>query len=157
MAQGGDWGSIIVRIIGTDYPGSCLAVHVNMIIAAPPTWWKNPLQFAYLIGWATLQDKSKAGSNFGRMLWWQKEEQGYLEVQGTKPQTLSYALVDSPIGMLAWLRDKLEHLADDDWIWDEKTVITWTMVLYFVSNFRDSGLMLVAISDSWHIWTCSNL
>lgn len=128
MAQGGDWGSIIVRIMGIDYPGSCLAVHVNMITAGPPTWWKNPLQLAYLIWWATWQDKSKAGSLFGRMMWWQKEEQGYLEIQGTKPQTLSYALVDSPIGMLAWLRDKLEHLVDDDFVWAETTVITWTMV-----------------------------
>jgi hypothetical protein len=52
---------------------------------------------------------------------------GYLEIQGTKPQTLSYALVDSPLGMMAWIRDKIQYLVDDGFTWDEETVITWTM------------------------------
>lgn len=53
---------------------------------------------------------------------------GYLEIQGTKPQTISYALVDSPIGMLAWIRDKVEHLVDDDYILTEEEIVTWAMV-----------------------------
>jgi pimeloyl-ACP methyl ester carboxylesterase len=137
IAQGGDWGSMIVRIIALDYPASCLAVHVNMVASGPPSWWKDPLTFVYFIGWALLQDKSKDGSNLGRMMWWQREEGGYLEIQGTKPFTISYGLMDSPIGMLAWLRDKMQHLVDD-WVWDEEEVITWVMVRSLVldDNFR---------------------
>jgi len=131
MVQGGDWGSVIARIMAADYPESCVAAHVNMIIAGPPSWWRYPLQLAYLVWWALWQDRSKSGGNFGRMLWWLKEESGYLEIQGTKPQTLSYALVDSPIGMLAWLRDKMQHLTEDDWVWEEEEVITWAMVCHF--------------------------
>ncbi len=52
-----------------------------------------------------------------------------MEIQGTKPHTLSYALVDSPLGMLAWIRDKLHHLVDDDYIWADEDVITWAMVI----------------------------
>ena len=68
---------------------------------------------------------------FKRMLWWQKDEMGYLEILGTKPQTASYALVDSPIGMLAWIRDKVQHLVDDDFVISEELAITWAM-LYLI-------------------------
>lgn len=128
MAQGGDWGSMIVRIMGTFYPESCVAVHVNMIAARPPSIWRHPLQLLYLIAWAPLQGKD---STFTRMMWWLKEESGYLEIQGTKPQTLSYALVDSPMGMLAWIRDKVQHLVGDDFVLEDEEIITWAM-LYLI-------------------------
>jgi pimeloyl-ACP methyl ester carboxylesterase len=128
IAQGGDWGSMIVRIMGIDYPEHCVAVHVNMIVAGPPSIWRSPLQLLYLPLWAIMQGE---GSPFKRMMWWQKEEMGYLEIQGTKPQTLSYALVDSPIGMLAWIRDKVQHLIDDDYVLEEEEIITWAM-LYLI-------------------------
>ena len=51
-----------------------------------------------------------------------------MEIQGTKPQTISYALADSPLGMLAWIRDKMEMLIGDNFTWDDETVITWAMV-----------------------------
>jgi hypothetical protein len=119
---------MIVRIIGLDYPGHCVAILVNMVIAGPPSIWRNPLQLIYLPFWAFMQGE---GSMFKRMMWWQKEEVGYLEIQGTKPQTLSYALVDSPIGMLAWIRDKVQHLVDDGFMLSNEEIITWAM-LYLI-------------------------
>ncbi|KAH7420011.1 epoxide hydrolase domain-containing protein [Cadophora sp. MPI-SDFR-AT-0126] len=130
MGQGGDWGSFVVRIMGILYPEHCVAVHINMVISGPPSW-KSPLTLIRFIAWAIWQDKSKDGSLLGRMMWWQKDEQGYLEIQGTKAQTLAYALVDSPMGMLAWIRDKVEHLVDDDFTWEEEEIITWAM-LYLI-------------------------
>ena len=73
VAQGGDWGSMIVRIMGIDFPESCVAVHVNMVIAGPPSVFRYPLHLAYLLLWASLQSKDSA---FRRMMWWQKEESG---------------------------------------------------------------------------------
>ena len=64
--------------------------------------------------------------------------QGYLEIQGTKPQTLAYSLVDSPLGMLAWIRDKVEHLVDDDFTWEEEEIITWAMVRPCLLNLLPS-------------------
>ncbi|KAK0108245.1 hypothetical protein ONS95_003063 [Cadophora gregata] len=75
MGQGGDWGSIIVRAVGKLYPEHCVAVHVNMVISGLPPW-TSPLTFIRFIAWAIWQDKSKDGSLFGRMMWWQKEENG---------------------------------------------------------------------------------
>ena len=54
--------------------------------------------------------------------------EGYMDIQGTKPQALAYALVDSPIGLLAWLYDKMAIIVDDDFKFDDETVITWSMV-----------------------------
>ena len=75
QGQGGDWGSLIVRTIGSLYPDHCVAVHVNMVVSGPPSW-KSPLTLIRFIAWAIWQDKSKDGSLLGRMMWWQKDEQG---------------------------------------------------------------------------------
>lgn len=133
MTQGGDWGSMITRIMAIDYPESCLASHVNMVVAGPPSWYKTPLTFAHFIWWAIWEGKGKDDGMLGRMLWWREEENGYLEIQGTKPMTLSYGLVDSPIGMMAWLRDKMEPLVGNAFKWSEEEVITWAMVCFWLS------------------------
>lgn len=78
IAQGGDWGSMIARIMGIDFPESCVAVHVNMVIAAPPSIFRYPFQLAYLVVWASFQGKD---SLFARMMWWQKEESGQLPLE----------------------------------------------------------------------------
>lgn len=59
-----------------------------------------------------------------------------MKIQGSKPQTLSYALVDSPLGMLAWIRDKMEPLVGNDFKWEDEEVITWVMVSSQKSQFR---------------------
>ncbi|KAI9043107.1 uncharacterized protein KD926_004610 [Aspergillus affinis] len=131
MAQGGDWGSMVARLMATSYPQHCVAVHVHMVVSGLPSIWTNPLALLSVMIWAPLQS---ATSLFGRMLWWQREESGYLEVQGTKPLTLSYGLVDSPIGMLAWILDKLHHLVGDDFSWEHEEVITWAMMYLILGN-----------------------
>jgi pimeloyl-ACP methyl ester carboxylesterase len=158
VAQGGDWGSIVIRHLGYMYPDNCLAIHVNMMFASPPSFWKNPLTFLYFLFWAAWQDKSKDGSTLGRIMWWTREEMGsyygnvcvqicltartgYLEIQGTKPQTLSYGLVDSPIAMAAWLRDKMEPLIDKGFSWTEEDTITWAMVRLHLPSWPRTKLM----------------
>jgi len=47
-------------------------------------------------------------------------------IQGTKPQSLSYGLWDSPIALLAWIREKL-HTWSDSYPWTDSEVITWVM------------------------------
>jgi len=131
IVQGGDWGSMIARIMAVDFPESCLGVHINMLGTGPPTWWRYPFHLAYLVAWAMLQGKDSA---FQRMLWWQKEESGYFEIQGTKPLTLGYGLVDSPIGTLAWLREKMEPLVDDDFTWEEEEVCVWGALFFLFEN-----------------------
>jgi pimeloyl-ACP methyl ester carboxylesterase len=73
VAQGGDWGSMIARILGIEYPEHAVAIHVNALVSAAPSWWRYPFHLIYLIIWAMLQPKGK-NSNFGMMMWFRNEE-----------------------------------------------------------------------------------
>lgn len=45
---------------------------------------------------------------------WQAEESAYTAIQGTKPQTLAYALTDSPVGLAGWIVEKMQSWTDND-------------------------------------------
>jgi hypothetical protein len=47
---------------------------------------------------------------------------------------LGYGLVDSPIGTLAWLREKMEPLVDDDFTWEEEEVCIWGALFFLFEN-----------------------
>ncbi|KAF8160808.1 epoxide hydrolase domain-containing protein [Crassisporium funariophilum] len=130
VGQGGDWGSLVLRAMALAHPGSCIGILLNFVIALPPTPTKNPVTLMWLaLRWFTPDEKKK----LSRMQWWSKNESGYSKIQGTKPQTISFGLADSPIGMMAWIREKLEILVEPDYVWDKDMVITWTM-LYLLSG-----------------------
>jgi hypothetical protein len=65
---------------------------------------------------------------------------GYLEIQGTKPQTLTYALADSPLGQLAWIRDKMQPLISNDYRWQDEDVITWAMMYIIPGSTGSSAI-----------------
>ncbi|HAK62652.1 MAG: epoxide hydrolase family protein [Pseudomonadota bacterium] len=100
IAQGGDWGSIISGWMGYDYgapKGACAAVHLNMyglrsVDAAP----KTPEEIAFAQNYAVIEAR----------------EMGYFREQSTKPQTLSYGMMDSPVGACAWIVEKFHGWSD---------------------------------------------
>ena len=99
--QGGDWGSIIsTRIALVDAP-HVAGLHLNMCRAAPPTG-ANPNE-----GLSTAEIE-----RLKRVEAWQTQETGYQRIQSTKPQTLGYALNDSPIGLAAWIVEKFASWCD---------------------------------------------
>ncbi|KAF1966857.1 alpha/beta-hydrolase [Bimuria novae-zelandiae CBS 107.79] len=119
VSQGGDWGTFITRTMGMLYPSSLKASHINMIPCQPP--YKNPLAlltlgFKYLTG--TFSAEEKAG--FERTQWFQTNGFGYYKMQSTKPQTVGYALNDSPVALLAWIYETLH-----DWT-DSHSVYWWS-------------------------------
>eukprot|EP01065_Artemidia_motanka_P011376 TRINITY_DN1610_c4_g1_i1.p2 TRINITY_DN1610_c4_g1~~TRINITY_DN1610_c4_g1_i1.p2 ORF type:complete len:408 (+),score=135.08 TRINITY_DN1610_c4_g1_i1:48-1226(+) len=92
VAQGGDWGGAVCKMLGVLCPATCKAIHVNMLVAAKPKQ-RVALSAADLA-------QVKRGLKF------QAQEVGYQKIQGTKPQTLGYALADSPVGLMAWIAEK---------------------------------------------------
>ena len=62
--------------------------------------------------------------------WFMTTNGAYAYVQATKTQTLGYAMHDSPVGMLAWMMDKLS-LWSDSYPWSPTELITWTLLHYF--------------------------
>jgi len=96
LSQGGDWGSTISNWLGYDHSKYCKAIHVNF------------LSMRLLNGARTKQEKS-----------WEKRfkkdqimEEGYRTQQATKPQSLSYAMIDSPVGTAAWILEKFFSWSD---------------------------------------------
>lgn len=57
---------------------------------------------------------------------------------GNKPQTLTYGLADSPVGQLAWIRDKLEFAGDP--IKEPRALITWVMMFIIANNSQNSAI-----------------
>lgn len=55
---------------------------------------------------------------------------GYNVLQSTKPQTVAYALQDSPVALLSWVYEKLHDWADD-YPWTDDEILTWISVYYF--------------------------
>lgn len=54
----------------------------------------------------------------------------YFQIQNSKPRTLGFAMHDSPVGMLAWMADKL-FTWSDSYPWSQADLITWTLLHYF--------------------------
>ncbi|ORY82633.1 Alpha/Beta hydrolase protein [Protomyces lactucae-debilis] len=125
VAQGGDWGSMICRVLALEHTSNCRAIHVNMF-PTPPSSLLNPIEAArFVLGGynkreiADLQDT----------LQFVATGTGYSAIHDTKPHTLNFGLVDSPVGMLAWIREKLEAWTDN-YAWEDEEIITWVFLYY---------------------------
>ncbi|KAJ7081585.1 Alpha/Beta hydrolase protein [Mycena belliarum] len=113
VTQGGDFGFQITRRIARNYGGK--AWHTNFPIAQAPSMFSSPL--AYLSHLLTPYTPfEKAGLE--RTRWFESTGRGYYAAHATKPQTLGYALADSPVGLLAWIYEKLVAWTDS-YPWDD--------------------------------------
>ncbi|KAK2880057.1 hypothetical protein FQN49_000604 [Arthroderma sp. PD_2] len=128
VVQGGDWGSIIARVMAKLYPEHVKAVHTNFLALSPPYPWKNPILFLQSL--LTLpfspKDRAKLAASWNYIT----EGNGYMAQQGSWPQTLGYSLHDSPVGLLAWIYEKL-HAWTDSYPWTDDEVLTWVSIYAF--------------------------
>ena len=96
-AQGGDWGSLVTTSIAVQDPKNCLGIHTNMPIVIPDAATMNDL--------TPLEKSSLEGRKY-----YDEWDSGYSKEQSTRPQTVGYGLVDSPVGQMAWIVEKF-------WAW----------------------------------------
>jgi epoxide hydrolase len=101
VAQGGDWGMPISLKLALADPEHVVGVHLNMFAAFPPD---DPAAFA------SLDEPDRERLNF--TAWFEQDGSGWRKLQSTRPQTLSYALTDSPVGQLAWIAEKYKEWTD---------------------------------------------
>lgn len=112
------------------YPTHVKASHINTVASLPPRpsspffFMKFLLQYA--LNWYTPEEKE----GLKRTQWWQTHGNGYFNLQSTKPQTVGYSLADSPVGMMAWIYEKL-HDWTDGYAWTDEEVCTWVSVYWF--------------------------
>jgi pimeloyl-ACP methyl ester carboxylesterase len=100
-AQGGDTGAIVSPELGRIDPDRVVGVHVNNLVTFPSG---DP---AELVG---LTDADRARLEL--LTTWGRDLAGYAVLQSTRPQTIAYALTDSPVGQLAWIVEKFKEWTD---------------------------------------------
>lgn len=97
VAQGGDWGQPISLELAAHAPEQVAGVHLNMLVTMPP-------------GGVVPPDLSPADlARLGHAAAFQELGSGWQKIQSTRPQTLAYALTDSPVGLLAWIVEKFRE------------------------------------------------
>lgn len=101
LAQGGDWGAAVTTAIGQLAPEGCRGIHLNMPIGRPGPDDMNS------------QDP-KVLKALERLGFYQQWDSGYSKQQSTRPQTIGYALVDSPVALAAWILEKVFYWTDND-------------------------------------------
>ena len=100
ICHGGDWGSSIALQIARMFPDRMLGIHLTDIPV------RGVLDFSELELSPTEKEYLEAGRQ------WTRAEGAYGMLQATKPQTLAYALNDSPIGLAAWIIEKFHSWTD---------------------------------------------
>ena len=99
-AQGGDWGALIVDMMGVQAPKGLIGIHTNMAGAIPPEI--DAAAFAGAAPPAGLDEEEKY--SFDHVSFFYKHGLGYALEMGNRPQTL-YGIEDSPVGLAAWIID----------------------------------------------------
>jgi pimeloyl-ACP methyl ester carboxylesterase len=132
VSQGGDWGALISEVMGRQAPPGLLGIHTNY----PAT---VPAEIAKAISGgdpapAGLSAEEKAA--FDAISAFVAKLAGYRVIQGTRPQTIGYALTDSPVGFAAWMYDynrgEPQRLLTKDEVLDDIT-------LYWLTNTAASS------------------
>jgi pimeloyl-ACP methyl ester carboxylesterase len=101
VAQGGDWGSVVTTTLAQQRPAGLAGIHLNMPFVFP-----DPIPTAGLSA-----AEQRAVDAFKRF---QTEGFGYFLQQSTRPQTIGYALADSPVGQAAWIYEKFHAWTDNN-------------------------------------------
>ncbi len=130
-AQGGDFGAGVATFMALSEPEPMMGVHLSNLEIAPYTGsGSRPLSAAEKI----YLERKEA--------FWQ-EEYGYKAIQSTKPQTLGYALNDSPAGLAAWILEKWRSWADSHGNLEERfsrDFLLTTVTLYWVTQTITSSM-----------------
>jgi epoxide hydrolase len=133
-AQGGDFGSGISRALAGYDSGHVVGVHVNFLVTPPP---QDPAEREALTG--------EERERLERLAHFQEDQAGYRSIQSTRPQTLSYALTDSPVGQLAWIVEKFKELSKS-WELPEEAVerdrMLTNVMLYWLTGTAGSSARL---------------
>jgi pimeloyl-ACP methyl ester carboxylesterase len=98
-AQGGDWGGITASRMGYAHADKLIGIHVNLLAVRRD-------------GSALASPTPEERKYLDELAHWLREETGYQWIQGTRPQTLSFGLTDSPAGLAAWIVEKFRAWSD---------------------------------------------
>jgi pimeloyl-ACP methyl ester carboxylesterase len=125
-AHGGDWGAGISRALAVAAPGAVTGVHLTYLPTPGDPDGLGPED----------QDRVEHTNAYG------KNRPGYQVVHATRPQTVGYALADSPAGQLAWLADWFLRWADPAAPIDDDTILTDVSIYWFSRTAASSSRLV---------------
>jgi pimeloyl-ACP methyl ester carboxylesterase len=146
VAQGGDWGSVITQSMGLTETGHCAAIHTNMPLVVPDPETMDSL---------TEQEQSALDG----MAHYGESDSGYSKIQSTRPQTIGYALADSPVGQMSWIVDKFWSWTDceRDGVRHPEHAVTRDELLDNVMMFWLNNCAASSARLYWESFTTPNL
>lgn len=100
VAQGGDWGAIVVRHLGQHYGSRAVAIHTNMLF--------SPVDGPDMMAGVTEDEVAGIVESAERL----GDGTAYMEIQSTRPHSLGYGLEDSPLGLAGWILEKFHAWCD---------------------------------------------
>jgi microsomal epoxide hydrolase len=128
LAQGGDWGATISNWLGYDHFKVCKGIHINCLTMRHPDGPQS-------------KEERDWESKFIKD---QIMQDGYRTQQATKPQTLSYAMMDSPVGVAAWIIEKFFFWSDlknnnIESVYTKDILLTNIMIYIVTKTFNSSS------------------
>jgi microsomal epoxide hydrolase len=137
FAQGGDLGSSVATWLAADDP-ACAGIHLNLVFSRRPRDVDDPLAG---VGEA---ERARLAASAARV----ENGLGYQQIQGTKPQSLGYALNDSPAGLAGWILEKFhgwaQHDGDPFSVIDRDDALTNVSVYWFTRTITSACRMYYA-------------
>lgn len=128
-AHGGDWGAAVTLALGDARPEGLLGVHLS-----------TPYAFPAAIPEDLTAEQRRAVEGLAR---YAGELGGSNHLQGTRPQTVGYALADSPIGQAAWIYEKYQSKTDNDGLAEDAialdTILDEVSLAWFTNSAATSG------------------
>jgi pimeloyl-ACP methyl ester carboxylesterase len=129
VSQGGDWGAIISELLAVQAPDGLLGIHVNMPGTVPP----HVLRHLRNSDPAPEELSEREKIAYDRLLHFYRDGFGYAAMMNQSPQTIGYALADSPVAMAAYYYDKFAEWTDSGG--EPEKVLTYDEMLDAISLY----------------------
>jgi pimeloyl-ACP methyl ester carboxylesterase len=127
-AQGGDWGLPISFDLAVVAPERVIGVHLNYLPTPPRGDPGEP-------GDLSAEERARIAQQERYLA----QPAGYWRLQSTRPQTLAYALADSPVGQLAWIADRYAAWADPAHPIDAERLLTTASIFWLTGTAGSSS------------------
>ncbi|MFF5979025.1 epoxide hydrolase family protein [Streptomyces olindensis] len=138
-AQGGDWGAAITRELGRAHPDRVIGVHLNLLPGAHAATEPTQEELDAL----GPEERERTLASWHRWRDYSRDGTGYAVLQSSRPQTVAYALTDSPVGQLAWIVEKFREWTDSDELPEEAVdrdrLLTNVMLYWLTGTAGSSG------------------